>query len=243
MYTDNEILSGMLTAIQDFIKDGFSGSADGGGDDWSLDHLKFGDRNIFIERGDYMYIAAVFKGDIGWKLKRELNDCLQEIDTEYSKILKEWTGALDGLGGINKILSNKFKALAPKEKRKIYKRDSPDEDAYEEERVIYEELGPEIPELSKPRSSGSTKSKLESKKTASAPMAEPVTPKKIGVGDAPLALAEAAPARPITPIISYIFGSQPKIPRPLSNQEREKLPLTKPISDENREADWRRIDV
>ncbi|UCH89018.1 MAG: hypothetical protein JSV49_12430 [Thermoplasmata archaeon] len=122
LYTDNEILSGMLTAIQDFIKDGFSESSESASDDWGLDHLKFGDRNIFIERNDYMYIAAVFKGEVGWKLRKELQDALREIDTNYSKILSKWSGQLDGLSGIDDILEKKFKELAPKETVERYER-------------------------------------------------------------------------------------------------------------------------
>ena len=122
IYTDNEILSGMLTAIQDFIKDGFSEGTESSSDDWSLDHLKFGDRNIFIERGDYMYMAAVFKGEVGWKLRRELKEAIKEIDGEYSKILSKWTGELDGLDGINAILEKKYEIFAPKDKKQVYDR-------------------------------------------------------------------------------------------------------------------------
>jgi hypothetical protein len=114
--SDKEILSGMLTAIQDFIKDGFSEGTGSPSDEWYLDNLKFGDRNVFIERGEYMYIAAVLKGDIGNKLRNELHDALKTIDLQYSHVLKKWDGRLDKLNGINEILGYKFNILKPKTK-------------------------------------------------------------------------------------------------------------------------------
>jgi len=236
MYADNEILSGMLTAIQDFIKDGFSTSSESSSDDWSLDHLKFGDRNIFIERGDYMYVAAVFKGDIGYKMKRELNECLKEIDEKYSGLLKRWSGSLDGLVGINDILEKRFKSLAPKEDRKIYRRDETFEDfaVEEDDRAA----GPgkagitaggrgtaELPDEKTTRTTKHvTRAMNDSRKTGE---------------------AAAEPGKEIHRdiIISYISGIKPSIPRPLSDKEKKKLPVTKPISDKYKEADWRRLNV
>ncbi|UCH88387.1 MAG: hypothetical protein JSV49_08995 [Thermoplasmata archaeon] len=110
---DKDILSGMLTAIQDFIKDGFSDGADSASEEWNLDHMKFGDQNILIERTDYMYIAVVVKGDTGIKIRNEVHDALKTIDLQYSHVLRDWSGSLDNLKGINEILAYKFHILKP----------------------------------------------------------------------------------------------------------------------------------
>jgi hypothetical protein len=246
IYSDNEILSGMLTAIQDFIKDGFSGG-ESAGDEWGLDHLKFGERNIFIERGDYMYIAAVFRGEIGWRIHRELNKKIKEIDEKYSSRLKDWSGSLDGLEGINAILESSFETLAPKESRTVYERATPELDDAFEERLLREDRlkgrvitikgeTPARPRPGRPMEKPGVSTELKQK-----PIAIPL---EKGIADpALLETGEAPPpvAKPAGNFIFFLLGKKPQLPRVLSPEEKNRLPRTKPVSDQYEEYEWRLI--
>jgi hypothetical protein len=246
VYADNELLGGMLTAIQDFIKDGFSGRSEGSDDEWGLDHLKFGEHNIFIVRGDYMYIAAVFKGEIGWKLRNELKAVLKEIDTNYSKILKDWTGLVDGLDGINVILEKKYEMFAPKETRKTFKRGEEPDDS----RIIFDDTDEptikmsDIPEFRKPSDIPDQESDVifeDQTFSGKPPQAlAPATPSQ-PAGALPVGTAiPAAPEAQVIPehsnaedtSLSYAVGSKPNIPRSLTDGEKVKLQRTKPINNE-----------
>ena len=56
-YQDPEMVSGMLTAIQDFVRDSFSAPP---GE--TLDSLRVGDLEVWVEQGPHATIAAVIRG-------------------------------------------------------------------------------------------------------------------------------------------------------------------------------------
>ena len=56
--TDADIVSGMLTAIKDFVKESFA--SDSGSQ--SLNEIQYGDSRIILEKGRYSYFAVVVSG-------------------------------------------------------------------------------------------------------------------------------------------------------------------------------------
>lgn len=54
---DSEIISGMLTAIQDFVADAF-----GRGHEGQLDEIQYGNRRILLEASRHAYLAVVVEG-------------------------------------------------------------------------------------------------------------------------------------------------------------------------------------
>ncbi len=95
---DSDIVSGMLTAINNFVADTFETS---GG---MIKTLQYGQFNIYIERGVQMYLACVFsgepKGNFRWKMRKILID----IWDEYKVYLKHWSGDVNELEGIDDML-------------------------------------------------------------------------------------------------------------------------------------------
>ena len=87
----------MLTAVQDFVKDSFGGGEEGqkGG----LSKLEYLDTKITIEHGDLVYLAVVTSGDEHPDMKRDIRDCLANIEETYFDILMDWDGDLDSLAG------------------------------------------------------------------------------------------------------------------------------------------------
>ncbi|MBU4070661.1 MAG: hypothetical protein KJ773_00605, partial [Candidatus Thermoplasmatota archaeon] len=103
---DQDILSGMLVAVQDFIKDSFRGEEGG------LEGLKFGKFQIVLSRGKYTIIAALILGDDTKPFKPQIEKCLREIEINHKNALKEWDGDVDTLSGsfkyINDLIEGKY---------------------------------------------------------------------------------------------------------------------------------------
>lgn len=85
---DPDLVSGMLTAIQDFIHDSFS-AGDGAG----IDTLRVGnDRSVWVEQGGRITLAAVIRGTPPMDLRRELHDVLYRLELQKSDALEAFEG-------------------------------------------------------------------------------------------------------------------------------------------------------
>jgi len=108
---DEDILSSMLTAVQDFVKDSFGGGGDAsrGG----LGKLEYKDTKIIMEHGDLVYIAAVTSGEEHPDMKKDIRKLLAEIEETYFDLLAEWDGDLDKLSGtvpmLERIAQQKYR--------------------------------------------------------------------------------------------------------------------------------------
>jgi len=96
---DEDIMSGMLTAITDFIKDSFSEESG------ALKTLQYGKMTIFLERGVGMYLAVVFHGNAPPELREKMRWLLIRLWKRYKYQLKVWDGSYDGLDGIDFLLN------------------------------------------------------------------------------------------------------------------------------------------
>ena len=106
---DDEIFSGMFTAVQDFIHDSFVMNDDNLGirstdNTWNLDELKLGDKKILIEHSINSYLAVIFSGKSSKRLRKVVNRLLEKIEQKYGIVLKKWNGNLDELYGTREIL-------------------------------------------------------------------------------------------------------------------------------------------
>lgn len=101
---DDDILSGMLTAIQDFVKDAFADKSKFG-----LKRLDFGDSEIRLTRGRGFYIAVVFSGAEPANLDEKLEKKAAGIEIEYGDILENWTGNRNQVRGIKDHLDDLLK--------------------------------------------------------------------------------------------------------------------------------------
>ncbi|UCE36268.1 MAG: DUF2341 domain-containing protein [Thermoplasmata archaeon] len=97
---EDVVVSGMFTAVQDFINDAFSGQTSDV--DWELDEMGFGENKILIERSECLYIAVIFEG-YGRKLRKRVRRFFQDINKEYGTILEDWDGDISQLEGIRAL--------------------------------------------------------------------------------------------------------------------------------------------
>jgi len=84
---DSQMVSSMLTAIQDFISDSFKT-----GEEESLENIKYGKIYLFIQRCEHIYLAAVVDGNAPDSFSSELNKLVHEIEDDYRSLLKDWNG-------------------------------------------------------------------------------------------------------------------------------------------------------
>lgn len=102
---DEDIVTSMLTAIQEFVEETFS---NGNGDDeevMAIKKMELGGKKILIERGKNVYIAIILKGIPGIKLERQMASAIKGIENEYEKPLQKWNGVSSNLDGIYKYLN------------------------------------------------------------------------------------------------------------------------------------------
>ena len=115
---DDDILGGMLTAVQDFIREGFSSDISDGApgmappagkakkiDEWQLHQLSLQDHNILIERGKNAYLAVIIKGSAGWKLTRQIKIIMSEAEDQYGEVFANWNGRMNKLKGLEDLIS------------------------------------------------------------------------------------------------------------------------------------------
>jgi hypothetical protein len=89
---DDDILSGMLTAVQEFIKTSF------GGDEASpVSEITYGKNKILIEHGQFIFISAVIEGQGSEEMHERMRSAVHNIELEFDKELTNWSGDVKDL--------------------------------------------------------------------------------------------------------------------------------------------------
>lgn len=84
---DPDMVSGMLTAIQDFVADSFDvGSSE------TLKNMRLGALNVVLEQGPYTVIAAVVRGNVPAKLPGLLHEVQEDIHRQMHNTLRAYNG-------------------------------------------------------------------------------------------------------------------------------------------------------
>ena len=84
---DADMVSGMLTAIRDFVQDSFHVAEDEG-----LQTLKVGDLSVWIEQGPHALLAVVVRGTAPPSLRTTLQQALEAVHAQYSDLLEPFDG-------------------------------------------------------------------------------------------------------------------------------------------------------
>ncbi len=99
---DADLVSGMLTAIKDFVRESFktiSGNQ-------NLYEIQYGDSKILLERGRYSYLAIVIRGQEPPEFDKELTDFNLELHKKFTNKLKKFNGNVGELKGIENYLKS-----------------------------------------------------------------------------------------------------------------------------------------
>ena len=96
---DSDVLSGMLVAVQEFIKDSFRG--EGG----ALDEIRFGEMRIKVLEGKWTIIAALLRGEATEDHKAQMRAALRDLETRYEDLLIDWDGTMDRIPEVDRIMT------------------------------------------------------------------------------------------------------------------------------------------
>jgi len=84
---DPGLVSGMLSAIQDFVRDSFHTSQEQG-----INRMNVGDLDVWIEQGPYAIVACVIRGIAPRDLRDRMAEVLENVHREYAAQLDTFSG-------------------------------------------------------------------------------------------------------------------------------------------------------
>jgi len=106
---DKDVLTGMLTAVQSFVKDSFAGEEKG-----ALNELKYGNLKVAMENGPRANLAVVISGTEPASLRNSMRQLLAAIHEKYMSVLDDWDGDTGTLRELKKYIGQ----LIPEEKQR-----------------------------------------------------------------------------------------------------------------------------
>ncbi|MBL3588335.1 MAG: hypothetical protein JMN24_00905 [gamma proteobacterium endosymbiont of Lamellibrachia anaximandri] len=81
-FQDADLVSGMLTAIQDFVRDSFNVE-----EEQALNSIQMGDFTIWLVQGPKAVIAGAIRGNAPESLRQVFNNALENIHLEQAEVL------------------------------------------------------------------------------------------------------------------------------------------------------------
>ncbi|MCK5343916.1 MAG: AAA family ATPase, partial [Candidatus Heimdallarchaeota archaeon] len=116
---DTDILTGMFTAVQTFIKDSFRTKSDD-----NLNEIKYGNQTIILEHREGFYLAMVISGTYLEPMREKMKDITDEIENTFGSQIIEWAGDRAELKKIDNVIEKLFEIKLGEEKK--YKIDPKD---------------------------------------------------------------------------------------------------------------------
>jgi OOP family OmpA-OmpF porin len=103
-----DLVSGMLTAIKDFVQDSF-----GAAQEDTLDTFQVGRRKVWIEHGPHAFLAIVISGNPSVHLKETMRDAIDDIHVTHCESLTTFSGDTEAFTSarftLNGLLQVQFK--------------------------------------------------------------------------------------------------------------------------------------
>jgi OOP family OmpA-OmpF porin len=117
---DADMVSGMLTAIRDFVRDSFKVD-----EHETLDALRVGDLSVWIEQGPRAVLAAVIRGSAPQTLRPVFQDALDAVHVQYATELEAFKGDTAPFEAarpaLEACLQTQFKAESSRRRRSAFK--------------------------------------------------------------------------------------------------------------------------
>ena len=106
---DQDVLTGMLTAVLNFVEDSTENSKE------ELKTFGFKEWTVMVERGKRIFVAVVYEGDAPNGIDEALREFLGTIEKIYKKKLRNWTGDMESdFAGIDVLIQAFVKEHAKK---------------------------------------------------------------------------------------------------------------------------------
>src|SRR2546427_10627900 len=108
---DSDVLSGMLVAVQEFIKDSFRGEKGG------LNEIRFGEIRIVVMEGKWTILAAVVRGARPFDIQPELGSALRDLEAQDDDPVIDRDGTIeqikDGEQIMRDLIEVKYRGRPP----------------------------------------------------------------------------------------------------------------------------------
>ena len=105
---DTDILAGMLTAVQNFVRDSFD---EAGG---RLNEIRFENYDILISHGKNVVLAAIISTKKPERLRNQLRNATDDLEKQFGEKISHWGGDRKELGEVDvlmkKFLDGKYKS-------------------------------------------------------------------------------------------------------------------------------------
>jgi hypothetical protein len=101
---DKDIISGMLVAIQNFVKTTMSAK--------NLDSFEMGDKRAIMERGRYLIMTCMVEGTTPPTLRDQMQDLIQKLEGLYAGVIENWDGSSEPFKDIRRHLVPLFRLKA-----------------------------------------------------------------------------------------------------------------------------------
>ncbi|MEW5759937.1 MAG: hypothetical protein AB1779_04155, partial [Candidatus Thermoplasmatota archaeon] len=90
---DGDIITGTLTAVQDFVRQSFKGREEG-----MLEEFKYGDFKFLIEHGQLVSLAVGIRGSYSEEIREKMRKIIYEIEYNFANVLLNWDGNVEKIG-------------------------------------------------------------------------------------------------------------------------------------------------
>ncbi|MDZ7333162.1 MAG: OmpA family protein [candidate division KSB1 bacterium] len=117
---DEELIGGMLTAIQNFVVEAFAGESK-----QDLNAIQYGDLNIIVEPASYFYLACVTSGIEPAQFKEDVQNLNRKIHNRFYKLLRYFDGDITKFGDIPQLLTNFIRKYGTRSLQPAKQRPSP----------------------------------------------------------------------------------------------------------------------
>ncbi len=97
---DSDIMSGMLTVLQEFVRDTWKTHQD---EDAPLEQLHFGSQRVLLARGSHTVLAAVIRGRYVNGLPVRLSNAVAEFERSNADRIADWNGNVDAFPKVDLI--------------------------------------------------------------------------------------------------------------------------------------------
>lgn len=98
---DGDMISGMLTAIRDFVGDSFKVDKSE-----SLETIRVGEFSVLMEQGPHSILACVVKGETSMELQSIIKSTIEEIHKEFGPELISFSGDTSNISDASHLLKN-----------------------------------------------------------------------------------------------------------------------------------------
>ncbi len=95
---DQDIMAGMLTAVQNFVRESFD---EAGG---KLNEIKFENYDILISHSKNVVIAAIISTKKPERLRIQLKTATDDLEKEFGEKISHWSGDKKELGDVDLIM-------------------------------------------------------------------------------------------------------------------------------------------